>query len=42
MEYRFQVASDIRRDSLGVELPDVVGNGSPIQRTPGRAAESTR
>lgn len=26
MEYRFQVASDIRRDGLGVELTDAVGN----------------
>jgi hypothetical protein len=26
MEYRFQVASDVRRDGLGVELTDAVGN----------------
>jgi len=26
MEYRFQVASDVHRDGLGVELTDAVGN----------------
>lgn len=26
MEYRFQVASDVRRDGLGIELADTVGN----------------